>query len=116
MPVYEYECKKCGAIFEAEQRIVDPPLDTCRLCGGSVERLISKCSFVLKGDGWYVTEHPSKDRKRAMAKGEKTQEATKSKEASSTTEDKKSQGKPEIKTESKVGKTSPSPAASSPSA
>ena len=114
MPVYEYECKKCGAIFEAEQRIVDPPLDTCRLCGGSVERLISKCSFVLKGDGWYVTEHPSKDRKKAMEKGKKTQEKTQSKESSSTTEGKNLPGKPEIKTESKIGKTSP--AASSPSA
>ena len=123
MPVYEYECKKCKTIFEAEQRIVDPPLNTCRLCGGSVERLISKCSFVLKGDGWYVTEHPSKDRKEAMEKGEKPKDKTKSKEilgktkskeTPGTTEGKKSQEKPEIKAKNKMGKTSP--ATSSPSA
>jgi len=114
MPVYEYECKKCKTIFEAEQRIVDPPLNTCRLCGGSVERLISKCSFVLKGDGWYITEHPSKDRKKAMEKGKKTQDKPKSKETPGTTEGKKSQGKPGIKTERKIGKTSPD--TSSPSA
>lgn len=107
MPVYEYECKKCGAIFEEEQRIVDPPLNSCRLCGGSVERLISKCSFVLKGNGWYITEHPSEDRKKAMEKGEKTQDKTKSKETPGKIEGKKSQEKPIVKTESKIGKTSP---------
>ena len=114
MPVYEYECKKCGAIFEAEQRIVDPPLNSCRLCGGSVERLISRCSFVLKGDGWYITEHPSKDRKKAMEKGEKIQNKTKTKETAGAKEVKKSQRKLESKSESTIKQTTP--ATSSPSA
>ncbi|MEW6378024.1 MAG: zinc ribbon domain-containing protein [bacterium] len=71
MPVYEYRCKDCGCTFEAEQRIIDPPLNACRMCGGSVERLISRSSFVLKGDGWYVSEHPSTARKKALEKEKK---------------------------------------------
>ena len=107
MPVYEYECKECGVIFEAEQRIIDPPLTTCRYCGGSVERLISRCSFVLKGDGWYVTDYPSKDRKRAIEKRKKINDKSDSKE----TKGKNTQEKPKIKKETTA---SPSPAASSP--
>ena len=71
MPVYEYQCKDCGLTFEVDQRIVDPPLNSCQMCGGSVERLISRCSFVLKGDGWYATDHPSGDRKKGIAKEKK---------------------------------------------
>lgn len=103
MPVYEYECKECGLIFEADQRIVDPPLNSCRLCGGEVERLISKCSFVLKGDGWYITDHPSEERKKAMEKGKKAQDKTKSKQV---------EDKPEIKKKTNMNKPS-SPASPS---
>ncbi|MGA1874099.1 MAG: FmdB family zinc ribbon protein [bacterium] len=90
VPTYEYECKNCGLIFESEQRIVDPPLSSCPTCGGSVERLISRCSFVLKGDGWYVTDYPSKDRKKGTTaeKGD-----TKKPEAKSESEVKGSQAK-----------------------
>ena len=77
MPVYEYECKKCGKNFEVEQRISDPPLTICGECNGEVERLISRCSFVLKGDGWYVTDHPSKERKAALEKKKKSAEPAK---------------------------------------
>ena len=77
MPTYEYECKKCGKNFEADQRITDPPLTKCLECNGKVERLISRCSFVLKGDGWYVTDYPSKERKAAMEKKKKTTESPK---------------------------------------
>jgi predicted nucleic acid-binding Zn ribbon protein len=27
MPTYEYECKTCGTIVEAQQKITDPPLE-----------------------------------------------------------------------------------------
>ena len=57
MPIYEYECSKCGKAFEVFQRITEDPLTKCKFCGGAVNRLISQCSFQLKGSGWYVTDY-----------------------------------------------------------
>ena len=57
MPIYEYECHNCGKVFEVFQRITEEPLAKCRFCDGEVHRLISQCSFQLKGTGWYVTDY-----------------------------------------------------------
>jgi putative FmdB family regulatory protein len=66
MPVYEYECPSCTGRFEAIQRFSDPALTECRLCGGrGVRKVLSAPAFVLKGSGWYVTDYPSADRKKA---------------------------------------------------
>jgi putative FmdB family regulatory protein len=56
MPIYEYECAKCGE-FEVNQRITDDPLKRCPKCKGKVRKLISNTSFQLKGSGWYVTDY-----------------------------------------------------------
>jgi len=54
MPIYEYQCQKCGHEFEREQRIVEDPIKKCPACkSNQAKRLISKTSFVLKGGGWY---------------------------------------------------------------
>ena len=53
MPVYEYQCKACGREFEYQQRMSDPDKTTCEACGGSLDRLISRTAFQLKGSGWY---------------------------------------------------------------
>ena len=71
MPTYEYQCDKCGRTFEVRQRISAPPLKTCETCGGAVRRLISSTTFILKGEGWYVTDYPSAARKKA-AESEKS--------------------------------------------
>jgi putative FmdB family regulatory protein len=66
MPVYEYECSSCGVRFEALQKFSDPVLTMCRQCGAaSVKKVLSPAAFVLKGSGWYVTDYPSADRKKA---------------------------------------------------
>lgn len=56
MPIYEYQCEKCG-VFEVTQRITENPLKKCPTCKGKVERIISATSFVLKGSGWYATDY-----------------------------------------------------------
>jgi putative FmdB family regulatory protein len=61
MPIYEYECDKCGT-FEATQRITDKPLNRCPTCKGKVKKLISNTSFQLKGSGWYITDYARKDK------------------------------------------------------
>lgn len=65
MPTYEYECPRCPRVFEVRQRITEPALETCERCGGPVRRLLSAAPFILKGEGWYVTDYPSADRKKA---------------------------------------------------
>jgi putative FmdB family regulatory protein len=65
VPTYEYECLKCGRVFEEKQRISAAPLTTCEKCGGAVRRLLSAAPFILKGEGWYVTDYPSEARKKA---------------------------------------------------
>jgi putative FmdB family regulatory protein len=54
LPIYEYQCEKCGHEFEREQRITEDPVKTCPKCRAKkVRRLISRTAFVLKGGGWY---------------------------------------------------------------
>jgi putative FmdB family regulatory protein len=48
MPTYEYKCKEHGHIFETEQKMSDPPLTTCEICGGEVERLIGMPTVFVK--------------------------------------------------------------------
>jgi putative FmdB family regulatory protein len=66
MPIYEYSCTKCKKHFEVTQKITDEPLKICSSCGGELKKLITSTSFVLKGSGWYVTDYPSAERKKAM--------------------------------------------------
>ena len=65
MPTYEYQCEKCQRVFEIRQRITEPALTICEVCGGHVKRLLSSAPFILKGEGWYVTDYPSESRKKA---------------------------------------------------
>jgi putative FmdB family regulatory protein len=60
MPVYEYECTKCGHVSEVWQKITDSGLTKCEFCKGKMRKLISQSSFHLKGSGWYVTDYKSK--------------------------------------------------------
>ena len=66
MPTYEYQCDACHRVFEVRQRITEAPLTVCDACGGTVRRLISAAPFILKGEGWYVTDYPSAARKKGM--------------------------------------------------
>jgi putative FmdB family regulatory protein len=86
MPIYEYQCTKCNEKFEVMQKITDAPLSECSSCGGELKKLITNTSFVLKGSGWYVTDYPSADRKKAM-------DAKKPKDSSTKEKGKKSANK-----------------------
>jgi len=68
MPIYEYECTKCGRIEEAWQKFSDKPLKMCKHCSGRLHRLISQSSFHLKGTGWYVTDYANKSKSSAPQK------------------------------------------------
>jgi putative FmdB family regulatory protein len=60
MPIYEYECTKCGRIDEIVQKLSDKPLVQCRHCSGELKKLISQSAFHLKGGGWYADSYGNK--------------------------------------------------------
>ena len=60
MPIYEYHCSQCGKEFEFMQKFSDPPKTVCPECGGTLKKLISQCTFHLKGTGWYATDYAHK--------------------------------------------------------
>ncbi len=57
MPIYEYECEKCGEVFEEWQKDFKDREVKCPKCNSPARRLISHTSFILKGSGWYVTDY-----------------------------------------------------------
>ena len=65
MPNYEYECQKCGHGFEVFQKMTDPKLKRCPVCGGKVVRLIGPgAGVVFKGSGFYSTDYGRGGRKK----------------------------------------------------
>ena len=84
MPLYEYQCRKCGRVLEKIQRFSDPPLTLCEKCGGKLKRLLSAPAFQFKGSGWYVTDYARKP----------SSTSTEKSEGSSNAEDKKDGGTP----------------------
>ena len=59
MPIYEYECPKCGR-FDVIQKMSDAPLATHDACGSEVRKLMSASAFSFKGSGFYITDYGGK--------------------------------------------------------
>jgi putative FmdB family regulatory protein len=115
MPTYEYECPKCPRVFEVRQRITEPALETCDRCGGPIHRLLSAAPFILKGEGWYVTDYPSDARKKATSAESAGSKETTSKESSTAKDGGSAESKPAASSESKSSTdgSSASPSSSS---
>ena len=99
MPIYEYQCEKCGNRFEVIQKFSDAPLTVHEGCGGAVERLISPPGLHFKGSGWYITDY----------KGSGGKSEAKSEAKTETKSDGKTESKPaasDTMTESKPAETS----------
>jgi putative FmdB family regulatory protein len=61
MPTYDYQCTKCGHIFEAFQSIKEHPLKECPKCKGHLKRLIGTGGgIIFKGTGFYETDYKRK--------------------------------------------------------
>src|ERR1700735_3571932 len=125
MPLYEYECKKCGHRFEKIQKFSDRMVKKCPQCGGQVEQMISAPAVQFKGSGWYVTDYakkstspgssgdsPSKDKKDDKAKSdggskESSSKESASKESSSKESSSKESSSKERSSKESVSKESP---------
>ena len=69
MPIYEYQCGRCSACFEARQTFADKPRAVCHLCGGESRRIFKPIPIVFKGSGFYVTDTAAeKDKKSGNGK------------------------------------------------
>jgi putative FmdB family regulatory protein len=78
MPIYEYRCLDCDHEFERMQKFSEPPLKTCPICDGTVQKLISRSAFHLKGDGWYVTDYARKSGNNGKSESTSTAEGNSS--------------------------------------
>jgi putative FmdB family regulatory protein len=88
MPIYEYECTKCGNHIEVWQKFSDLPVTQCDCCHGKVRKVISQSAFHLKGTGWYVTDYSSKSGNRSgETKKPETTTETKTEAATTTAKD-----------------------------
>lgn len=57
MPLYDYQCEKCGHMFEVMQSFSDAPISQCPECKAKkVQRLISRPALHFKGGGFYITD------------------------------------------------------------
>lgn len=114
MPIYEYQCEECGKFFEIFQKMSDKTLTECKECKGKLNKLISNCSFHLKGAGWYVTDYKKpvdsvngKSSAKTTEKKEKdTLTETKTETTVETKTDTKTETAKETKNESKKEKSS----------
>ncbi len=98
MPLYEYQCEKCGQRVEVIQRVSDKPYSHCPKCGGDMKKLFSAPAIQFKGSGFYKTDYPSSSSRAPETKS--SGEGTKS-SGEGTKSETKSESKSETKSESK---------------
>ncbi len=93
MPIYEYQCEKCGHHLEKLQKISDEPLKECPECKKpALVKLVSAAGFKLKGTGWYETDFKNKssdkpDNKKKETKSEAKTETKSSDKTKASVED-----------------------------
>lgn len=57
MPIYEFECRQCGHVWDELLKLSDPDPAVCSRCGQpAVQRRMTAAAFRLKGGGWYETD------------------------------------------------------------
>jgi putative FmdB family regulatory protein len=124
MPLYEYQCEKCGDRFERIQKFSDPLEDTCPKCGGHVHKLASSPAIQFKGSGFYITDYAKKDyvastnadsakndRGDKSAKSETTEKSAATEKADAAPKSEKSSTASEPQTSSTPKTSRPDPAA-----
>jgi putative FmdB family regulatory protein len=101
MPLYEYQCKKCGHRFEKILKFSDKPVKKCPECGGTVEQTISAPAVQFKGSGWYVTDYAKKSSAPASSDGGKEKDSKESKKDEKKTESSSKESAPKKAEKSK---------------
>jgi len=105
MPIYEFQCDRCGHVFDRLQKLSDPDPDICPECGEpAIRRRLTAPAFRLSGSGWYETDFKKDgDRKRNLTE-----------KGDSASAESKAESKPETKPESKPAASSDTASAATP--
>ena len=56
MPIYEYQCERCGTVTDIKHGFKEPMNEACSKCAGALKRLFNPASIVFKGSGFYVND------------------------------------------------------------
>jgi putative FmdB family regulatory protein len=109
MPLYEYQCEACAHRFEKIVQYSDPPIETCPVCGGKVQKQFSSPAIQFKGSGFYITDYAKKSSSESSSTGksssDKAEKAGEKSSSESAPEKSSDSTKPEAK-------STPAPAAS----
>ena len=97
MPIYEYECTKCGHQTEVWQKFSDKALTKCHQCKGRMKKLVSQSTFHLKGSGWYVTDYASNRHGNGEKRGTTDKDTTKKESKGASEKSKKEVGSSKLK-------------------
>ncbi|MDL2718982.1 MAG: zinc ribbon domain-containing protein [Acidobacteriota bacterium] len=104
MPLYEYQCAKCGKKSEFIQRFGDPHETKCPHCGGALKKLLSSPAVQFKGSGFYATDYAKSGSRSEESKGEKSEKSEEKKDSSKGEEGKSGgEGGSESKGDSAAG-------------
>ena len=58
MPRYDFECGKCGYVFEVSRSADDQSMVKCPRCKHKATKLFSaSVNFIFKGSGFYATDY-----------------------------------------------------------
>jgi putative FmdB family regulatory protein len=93
MPIYEFECRKCGHVFDVMQSFSAPPPTTCAKggCRGKVRKVLSPPAVIFKGSGFYCTDYAKgKNGKGSSKKAEEIGKVAESTTDTKSTADSKS--------------------------
>lgn len=88
MPIYEYVCTQCHRRCEVLQKLSDPLLKECRVCGGALKKIPSPPAIQFKGTGWYITDYARKSSPDRTETKKETSAETKTDSCKDTTEKK----------------------------
>lgn len=59
MPVYEFKCPHDNTVVEEFVSMGTEEVE-CPTCKGKAKKIMSACTFKLKGGGWYADGYSSK--------------------------------------------------------
>ncbi len=82
MPLYEYQCKKCGKKSEFIQNFSDPHETKCPRCGGLLKKLLSSPAVQFKGSGFYATDYAKPGSRSEDSTGEKSEKSEEKRDSS----------------------------------
>jgi putative FmdB family regulatory protein len=61
MPWYDYQCEKCGTVFEINRSMTAAGKAKCTACGSTrTIRIYAAAPIVFKGAGFYATDSGSR--------------------------------------------------------